>query len=93
MGVEVRPPTPKEVETYGLNQNQGVVITWLDSKSPFKEAGFEIGDMILAISGQPVEGVESFADVVSSLKSKERISVLALDHRTGNTGNVFVVIG
>jgi len=93
LGAEVRIPTPREVEKYGLNANQGVVITWLDSKGPLKEAGFEVGDMILAIDNQPVEGMDSFVNIVSSLKPKEKISVLALDHRTGNTGAVSVTIG
>lgn len=70
-----------------------MVITWLDLKGPLKEAGFEVGDIILAIDNQPVEGMDSFVNIVSSLKAKEKISVLALDHRTGNTGAVSVTIG
>ena len=50
LGAEVRIPTPREVEKYGLNANRGVVITWLDSKGPLKEAGFEVGDMISMIA-------------------------------------------
>jgi serine protease Do len=92
LGAEVRPPTSQEIEKYDLNVNQGVVISWLDPKGPLGEAGFEVGDMILAVNGQPVEGMESFAALVSSLKPKEKISVLALDHRTGNTGTVQVEI-
>jgi hypothetical protein len=49
--------------------------------------------MILAIYNQPVEGMDSFVNIVSSLKPKEKISVLALDHRTGNTGAASVTIG
>ena len=93
LGAEARIPTPREVEKYGLNANQGVVITWLDPKGPLKEAGFEVGDMILAIDDQPVEGMDSFVNIVSSHKPKEKTSVLALDHRTGNTGAISVTIG
>ncbi len=92
LGVEVRPPNSSEVSKYGLNQKQGVVITWEDPKGPLKEAGFEVGDMILAIDNQPVETVESFIDLVSLLKPKQKISILALDHRTGNTGTIQVVL-
>jgi Do/DeqQ family serine protease len=91
LGVEVRAPNSLEVNKYGLNQNEGVVITWEDPKGPLKEAGFEVGDMILAINNQPVENMEGFVDLVSLLKSKQKISILALDHRTGNTGTVQVV--
>jgi len=91
LGVEVRSPNPTEVTKYGITPNQGVVITWEDSKGPLKEAGFEIGDMILAINNQPIESMESFVDLVSLLRPKQKISILALDHRTGNTGMIQVV--
>jgi serine protease Do len=91
LGAEVRLPTPKEVEQYGLNENQGVVIARLDPKGPLAAAGFEVEDMILAIEGQPVEGMDSFIDLVSVLPVGKKVSLTALDHRTGNRGNIFVV--
>lgn len=91
LGAEVRLPTPSEVQKYGLNPNQGVVIIWLDPKGPVHEAGFEIGDMILAINNHAIDSMESFVDLVSLLKPKDKIAILALDHRTGNTGTVQVV--
>jgi serine protease Do len=92
LGVEVRPPNSTEVNKYGIDPKEGVVIIWEDPKGPLKEAGFELGDMILAINNQPVEGLEGFVDLVGLLKPKETISILALDHRTGNTGTVQVVV-
>ncbi|MGZ3590933.1 MAG: PDZ domain-containing protein [Thermodesulfobacteriota bacterium] len=64
----------------------------MDSKGPFPRAGFEVADMILAINGQPVEGMESFVDLVISLAPRQKISVLALDHRTGNTATIQVSV-
>jgi hypothetical protein len=58
-----------------------------------KEAGFEVGDIILAINDLPIRGVEGFVDLVGSLKPNQRLSILALDHRTGNVGTVLVAIG
>jgi serine protease Do len=92
LGAEVRPPTPAEVQKYDLNANQGVVITWLDSNGPLREAGFEVRDMILAIDNQPIESMSEFVDLVSVLRPKQKISILALDHRTGNTGIIQVVV-
>jgi len=92
LGAEVRLPTAREVQQYGLTPSQGVVITWLDPKGSLAEAGFEIGDMILAINGQPIEGMQSFVDLVSTLRPNQKISVLALDHRTGNTMTIQVVV-
>jgi len=92
LGVEVRSPNSGEVNKYGISPNEGVVIVWEDPKGPLKEAGFEIGDMILAINNQPIDSMESFVDLVSLLKPKDKIAILALDHRTGNTGTVQVVV-
>ena len=92
LGAEARSPNSTEVDKYGLNPNQGVVITWEDPKGPLREAGFEVGDMILAIDNKPVDSMEGFVDLVSLLKPKDRIAIFALDHRTGNTGTVQVVV-
>jgi len=92
LGAEVRSLTPQELEKYGLNMNQGVAISWVDLKGPLHTAGFEVGDLILGINNQPVEGVQSFVQLVTSLKPNEKASILALDHRSGNTGTVLVMV-
>jgi serine protease Do len=80
LGAEVRSLTSQEAEKFGLDANQGVVISWLDAKGPLKGAGFEVGDMILGINNQPIAGMESFVQLVSSLKPNQKVSLLALDH-------------
>lgn len=92
LGVEVRALSSREVEKYGLDNKQGVVITWIDSKGPLGEAGFEVGDIIVGIENQAIENLESFINLVSSLKPNQKITLLAVDHRSGNTGNVEVVV-
>jgi serine protease Do len=93
LGLEVRPVTPAEVQKYGLNANQGVVITRVDPKGPFGQAGFEVGDMILQVDNLPVMGLDGFVSVMSALKPNQKISVTALDHRTGNVGTITVSLG
>jgi serine protease Do len=92
LGAEVRSLTSQEAEKFGLDANQGVVISWLDAKGPLKGAGFEVGDMILGINNQPIVGMESFVQLVSSLKPNQKVFLLALDHRSGNSGTVLVLV-
>ena len=92
LGLKVRPVTSKEAEKYGLNAQQGVVIVWLDTKGPLKQAGFEVEDIILEINGQPIESMESFVGLMNILKPRQKIAVLALDHRNGNAGYIQVVV-
>jgi serine protease Do len=90
LGVSVQPVTPKGADKYGLESKQGVRISAVEAKGPLGRAGFEVGDIILAINDQPVEGIEGFADLVSSLKAHQQIAVTVLDHRTGDTGEIQV---
>jgi serine protease Do len=92
LGVTVQPVTKAEVGKYGLQSQQGVVIAKVDPKGPLGEAGFEVGDIILGIDNQPVTGLEGFIMMVSSLKPHQKIALAALDHRTGNTGEVEIIV-
>jgi serine protease Do len=90
LGAEVRPLTAQEAEQYGLNTPSGVVITWVDPKGALGRAGFEVGDALLAINGHPIFGIEGLVALISQIKPHEKATVLAVDHRTGGTGNVLI---
>ena len=92
LGADVRAITSKEVEKYGLNSNKGVAITWLDPDGPLTIAGFEVNDLILEIQGKAIEGVGDFVNVLSMLKPQRRVVLLALDHRSGRSGYVQVMM-
>jgi serine protease Do len=92
LGGEVQTISPQEAEKYGLEANQGVKISQLEATGPLRKAGFEVGDMILEINNQPIQGMEAFIQLVSVLKPNQSITLLALDHRSGNMGNVQVVV-
>lgn len=93
LGAEVKPvATPEEAQKYGLGAPQGVEIVWLDPKGPLGQVGFEVGDILLEINHHPIENFEGFVGLVSGLQPHQKIVVLALDHRSGNTGYVEVEV-
>jgi S1-C subfamily serine protease len=92
LGAQIRPVMPKESEKYGLQPDAGVAIAQVDAKGPLGKAGFEVGDLILAINNQPIDSLQTFVSLVNSLKPNERVTLAGLDHNTGNTGNVMVVV-
>jgi len=92
LGAEVRPVMPKESEKYGLQADAGVAIAQVDAKGPLGKAGFEVGDLILGINNKPIDSLQTFVSVINSLKPNERVTLTALDHKSGNTGNVMVVV-
>ncbi len=90
IGAEVRSLSKQEAEHYGLEAGRGVIITLLEDRGPLKKAGFELGDIILAVDQQAVEGVDGFIQMMEALKPNSKVTLLALDHRSGNTGTVVV---
>ncbi len=93
LGVEVRPSTQKEAKRYGISPGTGVVIVWVDPKGPLGRAGFEVDDMILEINGKAINSVEDLVMVMERIRPGSRVSILALDHRSGRTGYIQVVVG
>jgi serine protease Do len=92
LGAEVRTPTQKEIDKYELDAGQGIVITRVEQNGPVGKAGFEAGDMILEINGQAITGLEPFTEFVGSLKKNQRITLLALDGKTGKTGYLQIMV-
>jgi len=88
LGVEVRPVTVQEIDQYGLPAGEGVTIEWIDPKGLLGKAGFEVGDMILAINGQSIQDLEGLTNMVNALPRHQKVVFLALDHRTGQVGYV-----
>jgi serine protease Do len=92
LGVVVRPVTEKEAQKYQLDPREGVAISSVDPKGPLGEAGFEVNDIILEMNNVSVEGVEGFVDLVNSLLHNQKVTIEALDHRSGETGSLEVGI-
>jgi len=92
LGVSVRPVTQQEAAQYGLRSPRGVAIETVDLKGPLGQAGLEVKDLILAINGQAIAGMDDFAGLVGLLKPKQDVTLVCLDHRTGKTGTIEVTV-
>jgi S1-C subfamily serine protease len=90
--VVVRPVTEKEAQEYGLHGSKGAAIKSLQTDGLLGKAGFEVNDIILAVNGQPVNDVQSFINLIESLKPHHWVQFLVLDHRTGQTGYIRVMV-
>ncbi len=88
LGIDAAPLKPKVARKFGLSTRKGVVITWVDPTGPLGEQGFEVGDLILEIDGRSVRGLAGLMDLVRRIRPRQRLTLLALDHRTGRTGYV-----
>jgi S1-C subfamily serine protease len=84
--------TDKESQGYGLQGPKGVAIKSLQTDGLLGKAGFEVDDIILAVNGQPVSDVQGFINLIESLKPHHWVQFLVLDHRTGQTGYIRVMV-
>jgi len=92
LGMEVGAVTAGNAKQYGLDGRQGVVVVALHPDSPLAKIGMEVNDLILEIEGRPVKGPEDFRDHVGALNRGQRANMVGLDHRTGRTGYIQVVV-
>jgi serine protease Do len=88
LGAAVRPVTVDEAMKFNIQPHQGVMITWVDPQGPFGRVGFEVGDIILEVNGHAFKNPESFLPFLRSLDPNRRITIFALDHRSGHRGYV-----
>ena len=92
LGVSVRAVTQAEARRYGISAGEGVAILTIDPKGALAQAGLEALDLLLEANGQSLGGVEGFANWAAALRSGQQATLLALDHRTGQTGYVRVSV-
>jgi serine protease Do len=93
LGILIKPIPEMEASAYGLEPGEGVMIQWVDPDGPLGKLGFEVNDIILAVNGRTVEGVETFTSMVDSLPPGQTIVLIARDHRSGQEGSVQVKLG
>ncbi|MCA2007792.1 trypsin-like peptidase domain-containing protein [Tritonibacter mobilis] len=60
-GMTGQPVDSDLAEALGLGQVDGMLISELHPQSPFVEAGFEVGDVVLAVDGEPVNSPSEMA--------------------------------
>jgi serine protease Do len=90
LGADIRPVTVDEARKFNIQPHQGVMITWVDPQGPFGRVGFEAGDIILEMNGHAFKNPEGFLPFLRSLDPSQRITIFALDHRSGHRGYVQV---
>ena len=90
LGMAVRVATREEARRFHVSLKQPLVINWLDPTGPLAYAGVEVNDVLLEIDGQPLGGFEDLMHIACQLKSRQRVIIVILDHRTGRKGYIQV---
>ena len=91
LGIVIQELTPELARSFGLEQNQGILIAQVTEDSPADEAGLKQGDVIIAYQGKPVTKVGDFRNRVSltSPGSREKLTIIRDSERL----NISVTVG
>jgi serine protease Do len=67
LGVSIQPVTPEIASALGIKENKGALVAEVVPGGPASKAGFEQGDIVTAIDGQPVEDASDLTRKVANV--------------------------
>ena len=88
LGMEVSNITQQLARKYGISEQKGVIVTYVEGGSPADEAGLKEGDVIVEVNRTPVEDRDQY--FVKLKEAKEGNRILFLITRKGNS--LFLVV-
>ena len=90
LGVRIQALTSDLAGSFGIEKNQGVLVSDIISNSPAEEAGVLRGDIILSVDGKAVAGAGEFKLLVANLPAGKEVELVVW--RQGVTNNLKVKI-
>jgi serine protease Do len=90
IGVTVQSVPRDALDEFGLKERKGALVGSVSPSGPAAKAGFEPGDVILEINGQPVPDRDELVQTVVALKPGTTVPVKVLRNKVEKTLNVTI---
>jgi Do/DeqQ family serine protease len=90
LGVQVKDLTPELADSMGIAARQGAVVDFVDVLSPAQRAGVALGDVILAVDGDPVHGAADLRNRVGLTPVGHKIQLTLLRDKASKTLDVTI---
>ena len=91
LGVNIGTVTPAIAESYELGNTSGAFVTEVTSGSAAEAAGLQIGDVIVSIDGEPMDGPGSLRNSIGLLRPGDTVEVGYM--RDGETRTTTATLG
>ncbi|CAI8996643.1 serine protease DegS [Pseudomonas sp. IT-P74] len=75
LGIEVQPLTQELAESFGLSGRPGIVVAGIFRDGPAQKAGLQLGDVILAIDGEPAGDGRRSMNQVARIKPTDKVAI------------------
>ena len=75
LGVNISTITPDIAETYDLNDTAGAFVTEVSSGSAAESAGLQIGDVIVSVDGESMDGSGALRNTIGLLRPGDTVTV------------------
>ncbi|MFZ0257751.1 MAG: DegQ family serine endoprotease [Gammaproteobacteria bacterium] len=91
LGIVIQPLTSDLAQSFGIEDQQGILIAQVTEDSPAAKAGLKVGDIVVGYQGKPVTEVGNFRNRVALTPpdSQEQLTIV----RAGQRRDVTVRIG
>ena len=91
LGVNIATINSEIAESYSLDATSGALITLVADESAAENAGLQIGDVIVTVDDEPIEGAESLRNAIGLLRPGDSVEVGFI--REGSEQTITAILG
>lgn len=78
MGILVQSLTPELAQAFNIKNEQGALVSMVNTGSPAQKAGLKVGDLITQMNGQTIDSAAQIRNIVGLLRVNDHVTISLL---------------